>query len=223
MARIARVVVPGIPHHITQRGNRRQETFFKEEDYYTYLDLMSKWCRKCQVEIWAYCLMPNHVHLIAVPKTEDGLRKAIGEAHRRYTRYINFQKGWRGHLWQERFASYPMDEVYLLAAVRYIENNPVRAKLSERPEEYRWSSARAHMEGKEDRLVTASPLIKSMVGDWQEFLSEEVTREDVENIQSCERTGRPLGDSAFVSELEEKLKRVLQPQRAGRKKKTVQK
>ena len=106
MPRIARVTVPSVTHHITQRGNRRQKTFFNNKDYATYIDLMAEWCNRCGVEIWAYCLMPNHVHLIAVPDTENSLAKAIGEAHRRYTRHINFRKGWRGHLWQGRFASY---------------------------------------------------------------------------------------------------------------------
>lgn len=109
MVRLARVVVPGLPHHITQRGNRRQETFFCVEDYQEYLALIGEWYRACAVEVWAYCLMPNHVHLIAVPESADGLRRAIGEAHRRYTRRMNFREGWRGHLWQGRFASWVCD------------------------------------------------------------------------------------------------------------------
>ena len=88
MARLARLVVPGLPHHITQRGNRRQQTFFHAEDYAAYLELMSEWCGERGVEVWAYCLMPNHVHLITVPQSEDGLRRAIGEAHRRYTAFF---------------------------------------------------------------------------------------------------------------------------------------
>ena len=151
MPRIARVVAPGFPHHITQRGNRRLQTFFCDEDYGAYVSLMSEWCGQHGVEIWAYCLMPNHVHLVAVPKSEDGLRRAIGEAHRRYTRRVNFREGWRGHLWQGRFASYPMDETYLLCAARYIELNPVRAKLVGDAAEWRWSSAPAHLAGKDDR------------------------------------------------------------------------
>jgi len=110
MARIVRVVAPGIPHHITQRGNRRQQTFFNDDDYRAYLSLMAEWCNKYDVGIWCYCLIPNHVHLIAVPKTKDGLNLATGEAHRRYSRRINFREGWRGHLWQGRFASFMMDE-----------------------------------------------------------------------------------------------------------------
>ena len=129
MPRIARIIAPGIPHHVTQRGNRRMETFFRDEDYQAYLSLMAEWCRKYNVAIWAYCLMPNHVHLIAIPETEEGLRLAVGEAHRRYSAMINRRQKWTGHLWQGRFSSFPMDETYLLAAVKYIEMNPVRARL----------------------------------------------------------------------------------------------
>src|ERR1017187_10321849 len=159
MARLARVVVPGMPHHVTQRGNRRQQTFFSEDDYRAYVELMAEWCAKFNVAIWAYCLMPNHVHLIAVPDSENGFRQAIGEAHRRYSRRINFRQGWRGHLWQGRFASFVMDEPYLLAAARYVELNPVRAKLVDRARQWRWSSARAHLAGRDDRLVTVAPLL----------------------------------------------------------------
>jgi len=119
MARIARVIAEGHPHHVTRRGNRRQRTFFSDADYRAYLDLMAAWCVKKGVAIWAWCLMPNHVHLVVVPRTREGLARAVGEAHRRYTRRVNFRKGWRGYLWQGRFASYPMDTAYALAAARY--------------------------------------------------------------------------------------------------------
>ncbi|MEW5980395.1 MAG: transposase, partial [Acidobacteriota bacterium] len=144
MARLARVIAPGVPHHVTQRGNRRQQTFFCDDDYREYIALVSEWCAKHCVRIWAWCLMPNHVHLIAVPSSPESLARAIGEAHRRYTRRINFRENWRGHLWQERFASFPLDENYLLAAARYVEMNPVAAGLVAHPGEYPWSSARAH-------------------------------------------------------------------------------
>ena len=169
MARIARIVAPGIPHHITQRGNRRQPTFFCDDDYEAYIDLMAEWCYRCKVKVWVYCLMSNHIHLIVVPESEDGLRRAIGEAHRRYTRVINFRENWRGHLWQGRFASFPMDESYLLASTRYVELNPVRAGLVQKPEAYRWSSALAHINGHNDRLVEISPLVE-LVCDWRSLL-----------------------------------------------------
>jgi putative transposase len=218
MARLARVVIPGIPHHITQRGNRRQPTFFRDADYAAYLELMSHWCAERGVAIWAYCLMPNHVHLIAVPKTEDGLRLAIGEAHRRYTRMINFRKGWRGHLWQGRFASFVLDEPYLLAAARYVELNPVRAGLATSPREYRWSSARAHLKGKDDLLVKVSPLLK-IAGNWRRLLTSAVSEEDLKLFRQHECTGRVLGDEEFQKRLEKKLGRILRRQKPGPKKK----
>jgi putative transposase len=184
--------------------------------YIAYLELLSEWTDKYSVEIWAYCLMPNHVHLIAVPETQEGLARAIGEAHRRYTRRINFREGWRGHLWQERFASFPMDEGYLLAAARYIEMNPVVSGLVDNPEDYRWSSARAHMEGKDDTLVKASPLLE-IAGNWRNFL-EYPDKAITDSLRQHERTGRPLGTTDFVGHLEDRLSRLLQPQKPGPKK-----
>jgi putative transposase len=216
MARIARVVAPGIPHHITQRGNRRQETFFCAEDYRAYIGLMKEWCGYWKVEVWAYCLMPNHVHLIAVPPSEDGLRRAIGEAHRRYTRRVNFREGWRGHLWQGRFASYPLDEPYLLAAARYIEQNPVRAGLAETPWEYPWSSAAAHMAGEDDALITVAPLL-ALVGNWTDFLATGAPEDEVKELRRHERSGRPLGREPFVAAVEGKLSRTLQRGKPGPK------
>jgi putative transposase len=215
MARIARVVAAGVPHHVTQRGNRRLATFFHDEDYKAYIALMAEWCRKCRVEIWAYCLMPNHVHLIAVPESEDGLRCGIGEAHRRYSRRINFREEWRGHLWQGRFSSFPMDETYLLAAARYVEKNPVRANLVTEASLWPWSSARAHLSKKDDGLVKVAPLLE-MVGDWKSFLAEE--QEDTLNdIRKHERTGRPLGTAGFVEGLELELGRKLKRNKPGPK------
>ena len=216
MARLARVVIPGMPHHVTQRGNRRQTTFFCEEDYAAYVELMGQSCRELGVKIWAYCLMPNHVHLIAVPKTEDGLRRAIGESHRRYSRRVNFREDWRGHLWQGRFASFVMDEPYLLAAARYVELNPVRAGLVVAPSDYRWSSARAHLKRKDDGLVKVSPLLK-IAGNWRRLLASASTEEELEMFRQHERTGRVLGDDDFQKRLEKTLGRVLRRQKPGSK------
>lgn len=218
MARIARVIAPGIPHHITQRGNRRQQTFFCDDDYTDYLDLMAEWCAKYRVAIWAWCLMPNHVHLIAVPETEEGLARAIGEAHRRYTRRINFREKWRGHLWQERFASFPMDESYLLAAARYVEMNPVAAGIVERPDQYTWSSAQAHLLAQNDKLVKVEPLL-SMVGNWSDFLTLS-SEDEMTTFRKHERSGRPLGQEAFIDNVEALLERTLRPQKPGPKQNT---
>jgi putative transposase len=195
------------------------ETFFADSDYHEYLYLMAEWCNRCKVQIWSYCLMPNHVHLIAVPDSEDGLRRAIGEAHRRYTRYVNFQKGWKGHLWQGRFASFPMDEQYLIAAARYIELNPVRAGIVKKPEDYKWSSASAHLQGEDDILVKVEPLNK-IVPNWQSLLATNVVKKEYETIRRHERTGRPLGDNGFLSRLEKQTGRILKRRKPGPKKKS---
>ncbi len=220
MARFARVVVPGLPHHVTQRGNRRLETFFGEADYRAYMALLAEYCGKAGVAVWAYCLMPNHVHLILVPKDEDGLRRALGEAHRRYTRRVNLREGWRGHLWQERFHSFAMDEPHLLAAARYVELNPVRAKLARRPADWRWSSARAHLSGRDDALVEVAPLLER-VGDWRAFLAGGLADDALQAIRRHARTGRPLGGAAFVERLEARLGRPLRPGKRGRKPKAA--
>jgi len=209
-------VVPGLPHHITQRGNRRQKTFFCDEDYQSYLELMAHWCDACGVMIWGYCLMPNHIHLIALPKTADGLRRGIGEAHRRYTRRVNFRQGWRGHLWQGRFASFVMDESYLLAAARYVELNPVRARLVQSPGAYRWSSASAHLKGRDDILVKAAPLLELMP-DWHAFLKSRPTPDEMTALRRHESSGRPLGSDSFLRGVEKRLGRLLHKLKPGPK------
>ncbi len=216
MARIARVVAPGYPHHVTQRGNRRQQTFFSDDDYRAYLDLMNEWCGRCGVTMWAYCLMPNHVHLIAIPQSEAGLRQAIGEAHRRYTRRVNSREGWTGHLWQGRFASVVLEETHLLAAVRYVELNPVRAGLVVTAEEWPWSSARAHLTGRDDTLVKVAPM-REWIGNWAEYLGGQEDKTLVEALRRHERTGRVLGSEEFVESLEGALARPLKPGKRGRK------
>src|SRR3990172_5647251 len=218
MARLARVVVPGYPHHITQRGNRRQQTFFCDEDYQAYIALMSEWCSRLGVSIWFYCLMPNHVHLIAVPESEDGLRKAIGEAHRRYTRRVNFREGWRGHLWQGRFSSFVMDNKYLMKAVRYVAMNPVKAGLVKRPAQYCWSSTSAYLYRRRDALVSVSGL-NERVDNWAVFFSQPVDSLVVEKRRKHEQTGRPLGSEKFVMKLERILDMMLRPKKPGRKRK----
>lgn len=217
MARMARAVAPGLPHHVTQRGNRRQETFFEDGDYLEYMGLMAEWCGRHGVSIWAWCFMPNHVHLIAVPSTSDGLARAVGEAHRRYTRHVNFREGWRGYLWQGRFASFVMDEPYLAAAVRYVEMNPVRAGLVKKAGDYKWSSAAGHLSGLGDSLCDARPLL-DIFGPWDKFLRGKEDTGTVEKLRLHSRTGRPLGDDKFVKKLEKRLGRTLSPKPGGRPK-----
>ena len=217
MARMPRVVVPGYPHHVTQRGNRRQTTFFCDDDYRYYTDLLSEYSKINATAVWAYCLMPNHVHLVMVPGEEDGLRAVLGEVHRRYTRHVNFREGWRGHLWQERFHSFVMDETYLLATVRYVERNPVAARFCRHPQEWRWSSAAAHFAGQDDSLVTVAPML-DRIKDWEAYLSvDQENHEAVRLIQQHSHTERPLGNSLFVRRLEEITGKILAPKKPGRK------
>jgi len=214
MARLARVVLPGYPHHITQRGNRRQEVYFCDEDYQHYLELLKEWCGQENVEIWAYCLMSNHVHLLVKPNKDSNLSRAIGEVHRRYTRMINFREKWRGYLWQGRFTSFPMDESWLLRAAAYVELNPVRARMVEKPWDYRWSSVHAHLTGKDDLGIVDVDKLLNLIGDWKDYLLEAQGRSG-EEFEKHERTGRPLGDESFVEKAEQLLGRELKKKKPG--------
>jgi len=216
MPRIARVIAIGYPHHIVQRGNRRQEVFFKDEDYREYLKFLSEYSGKNKLSIVAYCLMPNHVHLITIPQNNEGLARAIGETHRNYTRMINFREKWRGYLWQGRFSSYVMDEKYLYSVAKYILNNPVKAKIVKRAEEYEWSSIQHHL-GRENIPYINDAVLQGMIDDWGTYLTEGVKKEDVEILKRHERTGRPLGDKPFIEKLENKLGISLKKKKPGPK------
>lgn len=220
MARLARVVAVGVAHHVTQRGNRGQQVFFSDEDYAAYRSLLADGCRAAGVAVWAYCLMPNHVHLVLVPSHEGGLRAALAEAHRRYSRRINLREGWRGYLWQGRFASVAMDAGHTLAAARYGELNPVRAGLAATARDWPWSSARAHLTGRDDDLVEVRPLL-DQAPDWAAFLDGGLRDEEREALRSGERTGRPLGSGDFVAGLEHKLGRPLARRKPGPKTRPV--
>jgi putative transposase len=227
MARIARIVIPHVPHHITQRGNRRLPIFFGDEDREAYLAEVAAGCAATGTSCLAWCLMDNHVHLILVPPSADGLRAALGEAHRRYTRRINFREGWRGYLFQGRFASYPMDDEHLIAAVRYVENNPVAARMVDRAEDWRWSSARSHVAGRRvpgDRLTDVAALGRH-VRNWRAMLRHGAELGDAgregeaiaEAIEARLRTGRPLGADEWLAAQEKGLGRQLRPLKRGPK------
>jgi len=155
------------------------------------------------------------VHLIVVPESTESLARGIGEAHRRYTRYINFKKGWKGYLWQGRFASFPMDEDYLLAAVRYVELNPVRAGLVKKAENYRWSSARAHLTGSDDGVVTVKPML-DRVNNWSDLLSSDDSVK-FDEVRMHERSGRPLGEECFIEKVSMLTGRDLAKKKPGPK------
>jgi putative transposase len=153
MARLARVVVPGLPYHVTQRGDGRQRVFFADADYAAYRDWLAEAAGEARVSVWAWCLMPNHVHLILAPQDEDGLRRALARVHRRYAGFIQSRRRRTGHFWQGRYGAVAMDEAHLAAAYRYVNLNPVRARLVERAEDWPWSSARALLGLADDGLT----------------------------------------------------------------------
>ena len=216
MARLPRLVLPGYPYHVTQRGNRRQQTFFEEADYALYRDLLGEAAHRAAAEIWCYCLMPNHVHIIVVPSDEDGLWRTFADAHRRYTGFINARNRWTGHLWQGRFGAVVMDEVHLAHAMRYVSLNPVRARLTERPEQWPWSSVRAHLAGEDDVLVRVAPALERY-GDFAGFLGDAADSGAWRALRRSETSGRPLGDPHWIADLEARTGRILAPQKPGPK------
>jgi len=217
MPRIARIVVPGYPHHIVQRGNRRLDVFFSDDDRLAYIELLKNACRRFGVQIWAYCLMTNHAHFIAVPKKADSLARCFSDAHVRYTRLINKREGWKGHLWQARFGSSVLDEEYLLAAVRYVERNPLRAGLALKPWEYAWSSAAWHMGKVEtDPLVSGDGMLRELIGDWGKYLRKDDDAEAMDVLRREVLVSRPSGTESFIKKLEKKFSCSLLRQKPGR-------
>jgi putative transposase len=221
MARLSRITVPGLPHHVTQRGNRRERVFTEEGDYALYRDLLAERCLTNGVACWAWCLMPNHVHLILTPSTAEGLSRAVGETHRRYSGFVNARARVTGHVFQGRFASAAMDDVHLLAAVRYLAFNPVRAGLASRPEEWPWSSVRAHLTRRDDGLATVAPLLERVAEPRDLFEMSLDEASALFAVETKSMTGRPLGDAAFLAEAERLTGRRAAPLRRGRRPKTL--
>jgi putative transposase len=209
MSRLARLIVPGFPHHVTQRGNRRAPIFLEEGDYAVYRDLLAERCRKAGVSCWAYCLMPNHVHLILVPTAAEALSRAIGETHRQYTAFVNARARWTGHLFQGRFSSVVLDEEYLMLAARYVALNPLRARLVARPQDWAWSSLRAHLD-------TVAPLLERL-GRVTALIDIAPAEVELARLRGAEAAGRPLGSDDFVTQLEDLVQRRLRRQKPGRK------
>ena len=206
MPRIARVVAVGEPHHVTQRGNSRQRTFFSNADRHIYLALLKTHCQRWRLDVLGYCLMPNHVHLIVIPEYQDSLAKALGRAHYDYAIYLNGRRRRIGHLGQNRFFSTVLAGNHLEAALRYVDRNPVRAKLVEAPEQFEWSSARAHVTGTDAEGVLNLEWWQQMCpkGDWAVALQPSRDEEMcADEIRLATRTGRPLGDESFLKRLEQ--------------------
>ncbi|HUT25174.1 MAG TPA: transposase [Sumerlaeia bacterium] len=226
MPRIARIVAEGFPHHVTQRGNNREDVFFDDADRAVYLGLLRREAERHDLAVLGYCLMTNHVHLVAVPERADSLAKAIGRAHYFYTRYANRRYKRSGHLWQNRFFSCALDEMQLLVALRYVDRNPVRARLVRRAWRYPWSSAALHAgvgatPAKASALVDFHQWSEISAGlDWRQVLIEADDAEEAEALRERTRTGWPLGSARFVKALEKKYGRPLAPLPRGRPRKS---
>lgn len=221
MARVARIIVPGAVHHVTQRGNNRQDVFFVDDDRHVYLELLHAQAQRFGFRVDGYCLMTNHVHVVGVPKDEAALAKTFGRAHFLYTQYINRLHGRSGHLWQNRFFSCAMDEAHALHALCYVELNPVRAGMVRQPWTYAWSSAAAHC-----GRAAAHPLLDldawrntMPIEEWAATLKESAHNTGAtDNIRRSTHTGRPLGGDTFLSKAEKLLGRRVRPLPVGRQK-----
>ncbi|MBI1251715.1 MAG: transposase [Alphaproteobacteria bacterium] len=216
MPRAARIVVPGAPHHVTQRGNRRQQTFFQDADYLLYLQLLRRYATDCDVKVWGYCLMPNHVHLLLTPPNASALSAVLSAVHKRYTHHINRRERWTGYLWQGRFASSAMDDAYFVAASRYVGLNPVRAELTRDARDWPWSSVRAHLGERDDPVVDVAPLLSRIDGDAARFFACDLDREAAARLRRAQATGKPLGGRAWLRSLEQTFGKALIERLRGR-------
>lgn len=215
MPRVKRLVVPGLPHHITQRGNQGQQVFFGEKDGQHYMEDLVEYAARAETKILAFCLMPNHIHLILEPAHEDGLRAALAPVHHRHAMRLNKRDEGGGHIWQGRFYSNPMDDRHAIAAKRYVELNPVRSGLVTKPEAWRWSSAKHHL-GLEHFDFISSSQFDWPSDKWRAFLNEGVPERELAYIQKTELTHQVMGDDRFIDQLEQRTGQKLRPAKRGR-------
>jgi putative transposase len=219
MARLARFIIPGIPHHVTQRGNGRQQTFFSSADFRLYQSLLQIHAAAAGVEVWSWVLMPNHVHMILMPHDGDGIRATMSRVNRAYAGHIHARERRTGHFWQGRFGCVAMDEAHLMAAIPYIALNPVRARLVDRAAQWKYSSVHALLDpAKGDGLTKTAPVLER-VGDFAALLRNGEDETLSLALRKAESVGRPLGDGAFMKLIEETSGRDARPGRRGRPKK----
>lgn len=227
MARIARIVVPEVAYHVTHRGNRKQNVFYSDKDRARYLTFLAEYADRYDLDILAWCLMSNHVHLVCVPGRAESLARGVGLAHMRHARHVNARRGWTGHLWASRYFSCPLSGAHLWPAIKYVERNPVRARMVRRAENYGWSSAREHVgrDGPADADGDALLKLKSIApsrrpfgpepGDWRSWLGEEIDDGRAAALREHTRTGRPWGDTRFIDRLEAETGRSMRPKKRG--------
>lgn len=222
MPRLARTVFAGVPHHVTQRGNRREDVFFTDDDRHLYLEWLNEYSERHEVDVLAYCLMTNHIHLVLVPSTGTGLQQVLKPLHMRYAQHVNRHRGWKGHVWQGRYFSSPLDESYTWAAIRYVERNPVRARMVRKAERYLWSSAAGHCGLKDDEVLTKKAKWQKRfdeIEDWSSWLAEGESSEELGNLRRNVDKGLPCGTESFIRKLERLVGRslIFKPQGRPRK------
>jgi len=220
MSRLPRLVIPETPHHITQRGVRKLPIFYDDHDRRLYLKIMRESGEKYGVKFCCWCLMNNHVHIVAIPEEEGSLAKTIGNAHHHYTVYFNEKQNITGHLFSERFFSTPMDDIHSFAVVSYIHNNPVRAGIAATPDDYKWSSASFFLGENHNDLLVNSSILKDMSGDWSSEFMKPSIESTLDLIRKSTSTGKPCGDESFVSRIEELTGIKFSKKKAGRPKLT---
>jgi putative transposase len=223
MPRLRRVVFAGLPHHVTQRGNRREQVFFSEADCNAYVLWLRDYTDQHAVEVLAYCLMPNHVHLVLVPEAKHGLEQALRPLHMRYAQHVNRNRNWHGHLWQGRFFSSALDDRHAYAAIRYVERNPVRAGITDVAARYPWSSAAAHCGLRADPILNVNSTWQrrlKTIEDWAHWLASEEDSESLDTLRRRVEKGLPCGSSEFIESLESDTGRSMRCRPQGRPPKT---
>ncbi len=202
MPRKARLIAPGVAHHITQRGVNRQLVFFTKQDRRVYLQLLKENSRQAGLSILAYCLMSNHIHLVVIPEHEDSLALAMQRTHGRYAQYLNVRRKRSGHLWQNRYFSCPLDQHHLWTALRYVERNPIRAGMVAIPEAYAWSSAAAHLSGSDTLHILNQEFWQSAAtaAGWREMIGDAEDEQVIHQLRKATYAGKPLGKGGFCNE-----------------------
>lgn len=208
-----RVMFEGAPFHVTHRGNHKKDVFADDRERRLYLDLLHRYSSRFEMSVWGYVLMSNHVHLIVVGRSRTSIPRAIGNAHREFSRRCNERRRVTGHLWANRFFSTVLDEPHLWAAIRYVELNPVRASIVDDATAFEWSSARAHAALADDNLLDGNRPFPGPIGDWRQWLAYGLEEETLNRLRENTANGSPTGDAAFVAAIERRLERRVRPRR----------